>query len=164
MLGPIVVSLLPRHISKLLYKIVSINSIGLLQHGRYRDSVLFFHLPYPRGTSVLTRHSIGHIKYIPKTRPITRIIYKSNALGATPNVATHFVIPQLIFSTGSSIWPLGINHQLFMERILIKSSSGCEKGCPLPPAAHKLNRYLFRHLPEEFSLRWHSWSFSFHYG
>ena len=164
MLGPIVVSLLPCHIRKLLYKIVSANSISLFQHGRYRDFVLLFHLPYPRGTGVLTSHSIGHIKYIPKTRPIARIIYKSNALGATSNVATHFFVPQLIFSTGSSLWTLGIYHQLFMERILIKSSSGCEKSRPLLPAAHKLDRYLFRHLSKEFSFRWHSWSFSFHYG
>ena len=153
MLGPIMVSLLPCHIRKLLYKIVSANSISLFQYGRYRDFVLLFHLPYPRGTGVLTSHSIGHIKYIPKTRPITRIIQKSNALGAPFNVTTHFFIPQLIFGTGNSIWPLRVNHQLFMERILIKPSSGFEKGRPLLPAPHKLDRYPFRHLSEEFDFR-----------
>ncbi|MCI7638254.1 MAG: hypothetical protein MSS60_00315 [Clostridiales bacterium] len=50
-----------------------------------------------------------------------------------------------------------------MERVFIKAGGSGKKSRPFLPAAHKLGRYLFGHLPVKFSFGWHSCLSSFRF-
>lgn len=63
---------------------------------------------------------IGYIKYIPDIHAIGSGHQKRNALGATPDIPPHGVIPKIIGRAGCGIRSLGIDHQLIMERVLVQ--------------------------------------------
>ena len=98
---------------------------------------------------------VGNIEHIAQARLVAGIVHQSDPLGTTAHIPAHFVIPQVVLSAGGGIRALGINHHLFMERVLIKAGGSGKKCCPFLPAAHKPGRYLFGHLPVKFSFGWH---------
>ncbi|MGM9600735.1 MAG: hypothetical protein ACI3W5_03980 [Faecousia sp.] len=124
MLCPIFIRQFPGHIGELPCKIVPCNAVGALQHGRHGISVPFLHLPQPWGAGVFTGPGIRNIKNIAEPRPVPGIVHQGDTLGTAPDIPAHCSIPQLIFSAGGGVRALGIDHQLLMERILVKAGSG----------------------------------------
>ena len=162
MLVPILTRQLSGHIGELLGEIVTGNAVVALQHGRHRPDMLFLQLPQPGGTGMFTGPGVGNIEHIAQPEPVAGIVHQGNPLGATAHIPAHFFIPQVVLGTGGGVRALGVNHHLFMERIFVEAGGGSEKGRPLFPAAHKLGRYLFGHLPVKFSFGWHGFLSSLH--
>ena len=67
-------------------------------------------------------------------------------LGTAPYITAHLFIPQIVLRTGGGVRSLGIDHQLLMERVLVKAGSSSEKPCPFLPAPRELCCHLVRHL------------------
>ena len=61
-------------------------------------------------------------------------------------IYAHLFIPQIVLRTGGGVRSLGIDHQLLMERVLVKAGSSSEKPCPFLPAPRELCCHLVRHL------------------
>ena len=162
MLVPILTRQLSGHIGELLGKIVTGNTVVALQHGRHRPDVLFLQLPQPGGTGMFTGPGVGNIEHIAQAGPVAGIVHQGDTLGATAHIPSHFFIPQVILGAGGGIRALGVNHHLLVEWVFIKAGGGGEKSRPLLPAAYKLGRYLFGHLPVKFSFGWHGFLSSLH--
>ena len=162
MLVPILTRQFSSHINELLGKIVAGNAVVLLQHGRHRPNVLFLQLPQPGGTGVFAGAGVGNIEHIAQAGLVAGIVHQGNTLGATAHIPSHFFIPQVILGAGGGIRALGVNHHLLVEWVFIKAGGGGEKSRPLLPAAYKLGRYLFGHLPVKFSFGWHGFLSSLH--
>ena len=162
MIVPILTRQLSGYISELLGEIVTGNAVVLLQHGRHRTDMLFFQLPQPGCARMFAGAGVGNIKHIAQAGFVTGIVHQGNTLGATAHIPAHFVIPQVILGAGGSVRALGVYHHLLVEWVLIKAGGGGEKSRPLLPAAHKLGRYLFGHLPVKFSFGWHGFLSSLH--
>ena len=162
MLVPILTCQFSSHINKLLGQIITGNTIATLQHSRHRPNVLFLQLPQPGGTGVFAGAGVGNIEHIAQAGLVAGIVYQGNTLGATAHIPSHFFIPQVILGAGGGIRALGVNHHLLVEWVFIKAGGGGEKSRPLLPAAYKLGRYLFGHLPVKFSFGWHGFLSSLH--
>ena len=143
-------------------KVIAANLVSALQHGRHRPNVLFFQLPQPGCTGMFTGAGIGNIEHIAQAKLVAGIVHQGNTLGATAHIPSHFFIPQVILGAGGGIRALGVNHHLLVEWVFIKAGGGGEKSRPLLPAAYKLGRYLFGHLPVKFSFGWHGFLSSLH--
>ena len=163
MIVPILTRQLSGYIRELLGEIVTGNAVVLLQHGRHRPNVLFFQLPQPGCTGMFTGAGIGNIEHIAQAKLVAGIVHQGNTLGATAHIPSHFFIPQVILGAGGGIRALGVNHHLLVEWVFIKAGGGGEKSRPLLPAAYKLGRYLFGHLPVKFSFGWHGCLSSFRF-
>ena len=162
MLVPILTRQFSSHINELLGKIVTGNAVVAFQHGRHRPNVLFLQLPQPGGTGVFAGAGVGNIEHIAQAGLVAGIVHQGNTLGATAHIPSHFFIPQVILGAGGGIRALGVNHHLLVEWVFIKAGGGGEKSRPLLPAAYKLGRYLFGHLPVKFSFGWHGFLSSLH--
>ena len=73
----------------------------------------------------LTLGSVGYIEDITEAGTVSAGIDERNAMGSTPNIAAHFLIPDVIFRTCGGIRALGINHELFVIGVFVEPS-----GCP----------------------------------
>ena len=155
MIVPILTRQLSGYISELLGEIVTGKAITALQHGRHRTDMLFFQLPQPGCTGMFTGAGIGNIKNIAQAGSVPGIVHQSDSLGAAPYISAHLFIPQVVLCTGGSVRALGIDHQLLMERVLVKAGSSGEKPRPLLPAAGELGCHMVGHLLVKFCFGWH---------
>ncbi|WP_235930940.1 MULTISPECIES: hypothetical protein [Eisenbergiella] len=146
MLIPVFVRQFCGHICKLLGEVIAADFVGTLQHGRYGIHVPFLQLPQPGGTGMFTGSGVGNIEHIAQAGAVPGIVHQSDTLGAAPHIPAHLFIPQVVLCTGGSVRALGIDHQLLMERVLVKAGSSGEKPCPFLPAPRELRCHLVRHL------------------
>ena len=122
---PVFVRKLCGDVLKLLLKsIFSRNTIIVLQHGRYSIVVRPAKLPQIHRARVLSCAGISHIKDVFQFGIISRRVYNSNTLGAATHIAPHALVPEVVFSAGSGIRSLGVNHDLLIIRVLVQPS-GC---------------------------------------
>ena len=145
-LVPILTRQLSGHIGELLGKIVTGNAVVALQHGRHRPDVLFLQLPQPGGAGMFAGPGVGNVEYIPQSGPVPGIIHQGDALGPAPHIPAHAVVPQVVLGAGGSVRALGVDHQLLMERILVKSGCRSKEPCPFLPASSELRCHFLRHL------------------
>ena len=162
MLVPVFARQLSGHRLQLLGKVIAANLVSALQHGRHRISVLFLQLPQPGSAGMFAGPGVRDVEHIAQTGFIPGIVHQGDTLGATAHIPSHFFIPQVILGAGGGIRALGVNHHLLVEWVFIKAGGGGEKSRPLLPAAYKLGRYLFGHLPVKFSFGWHGFLSSLH--
>ena len=95
---------------------------------------------------MFTGSGVGNIKDITQARSVPGIVHQSDSLGAAPYIPAHLFIPQIVLRTGGGVRSLGIDHQLLVERVLVKAGSSSEKPCPFLPAPRELRCHLLRHL------------------
>ena len=146
MLVPIFARQLSGYIGKLLGKIIASNTVVAFQHGRHRSLVLFLQLPQPGCAGMFTGAGVGNVKDIAQTGPVAGIVHQGDTLGATAHIPAHFVIPQLILGAGGGVRALGMDHQLLVERVFVKTGGGGEESRPFLPATGELCCHLIRHL------------------
>ena len=161
MIFPIRPGQLSGHVDDLLRKIVSRCSIAVLQHGGYRSFMLFLQLPQPGGAGMLTGSGVRNVEHIAQPGTVVGIVHQGNALGPAPHIPPHLVIPEVVLGTGGSVRPLGIDHHLILERVLVKAGSRGKKPRPLLPAIGELGCYLFGHLRIHFRFGRHGFWASF---
>ena len=95
---------------------------------------------------MFTGSGVGNIKNIAQAGPVPGIVHQSDPFGTAPYIPAHLFIPQIVLCTGGGVRSLGIDHQLLVERVLVKAGSSSEKPCPFLPAAGELGCHLLRHL------------------
>ncbi|GCB29230.1 hypothetical protein KGMB03357_08910 [Anaerotignum faecicola] len=146
MLRPVFLSQFSGYLSELSGKVITGNIIDALQHGLHRIQMALLQLPQPGSAGMFTGSGVRNIKNIAQAGPVPGIVHQSDSLGAAPYIPAHLFIPQIVLCTGGSVRALGIDHQLLMERVLVKAGSSSEKPCPFLPASRELRRHLLRHL------------------
>ncbi|MCU6784826.1 hypothetical protein OCV46_12950 [Anthropogastromicrobium aceti] len=146
MLRPVFLSQFSGYLGELSGKVITGNIIGALKHGLHRIQMALLQLPQPGSAGMFTGSGVGNIKNIAQAGPVPGIVHQSNSLGAAPYIPAHLFIPQIVLCTGGGVRTLGVDHQLLMERVLVKAGSSGEKPCPFLPAPRKLRCYLLRHL------------------
>jgi hypothetical protein len=95
------------------------NRILLFQSRRNRILMLREVLPKERAAGIFPAARVGNIKDVPNPRLVARGINERDSLGAAPDITAHFIVPDLIIGAGHRVRTLGINHELFVVRILI---------------------------------------------
>ena len=85
-------------------------------------------LPEVHGAGVLPFSSVGHVKDVPQLRLLAACVYKGNAGGAAPDKAPIIFCSEVILGAGGRVRPLGVDHDLFVVRILIEPRR-CAQGC-----------------------------------
>ena len=153
--SPVFLRQLGGHIGQLLGQVAAAHIVVAFQHRHDRCGVFLVQRPQPGGAGMFTGACVRNIKHIPQPGPVAGIVHQGDALGAAPDVAAHAVVPQVVFGAGSGVRALGVNHHLFMERVLVEPGGGGEKARPLLPAAGELPRHLVGHLRILFCFGWH---------
>ena len=146
MLCPVFLGQFSGYLGKLSGKVITGNIIGALQHGLHGIQMALLQLPQPGCAGMFTGSGVGNVKDIAQAGSVPGIIHQSDPLGTAPYISAHLFIPQIVLCTGSGVRSLGVDHQLFMERILVKTGSSGEKPCPFLPAPRELCCHLVRHL------------------
>lgn len=146
MLRPVFLSQFSGYLSELSGKVITGNLIGALKHGLHRIQMVLLQLPQPGSAGMFTGSGVGNVKDITQARSVPGIVHKSDPFGTAPYIPAHLFIPQIVLRTGGSVRSLGIDHQLLVERVLVKAGSSSEKPCPFLPAPRELRCHLLRHL------------------
>ena len=146
MLRPVFLGQFSGYLRELSGKVITGNIIGALQHGLHGIQMALLQLPQPGSAGMFTGSGVGNVKDITQARSVPGIIHQSDSLGTAPYIPTHLFIPQIVLCTGGGIRSLGIDHQLLMERVLVKAGSSSEKPCPFLPAPRELCCHFVRHL------------------
>lgn len=110
------------------------NLMDLLREGHrcIRIKILFQHFPNgllrPLGqlpglhvSGAAARAGVRHIKDITHAHSARTGSQQCDALGTSPNVPVHGVVPEIIPGTGRCIRALGIDQQLIAEGVLVQS-------------------------------------------
>ena len=146
MLRPVFLSQFSGYLGELSGKVITGNIIGALKHGLHRIQMALLQLPQPGSAGMFTGSGVRNIKNIAQARSVPGIVHQSNPFGTAPYIPAHLFIPQIVLRTGDGVRSLGIDHQLLMERVLVKAGSSSEKPCPFLPAPRELRCHLLRHL------------------
>uniref|UniRef100_UPI0036F1B359 hypothetical protein n=1 Tax=Enterocloster aldenensis TaxID=358742 RepID=UPI0036F1B359 len=146
MLRPVFLGQFSGYLRELSGKIITGNIIGALQHGLHGIQMALLQLPQPGSSGMFTGSGIGNVKDITQARSVPGIVHQSDPFGTAPYIPTHLFIPQIVLRTGGGVRSLGVDHQLLMERVLVKAGSSGEKPCPFLPAPRELRCHLVRHL------------------
>ena len=95
-------------------------NVVLFRHSG-RNHLLMFRAEFPEIgiAGVLCTPGVRYIEHIPEPGSIPGVVNESDPLCTPPNVPPHTLIPQVVFGAGSSIWPLGIDHELLMVGVLV---------------------------------------------
>ena len=163
MLRPVFLSQFSGYLGELSGKVITGNIIGALKHGLHRIQMALLQLPQPGSAGMFTGSGVGNIKNIAQAGSVPGIVHQSDSLGAAPYIPAHLFIPQIVLCTGGGVRSLGVDHQLLMERVLVKAGSSGEKPCPFLPAPRELRCHLVRHLCISFSFGWHGVLSSFQF-
>lgn len=150
MLRPVFLSQFSGYLGELSGKVITGNIVGALQHGLHRIQMALLQLPQPGSAGMFTGSGVGNVKDIAQAWSVPGIVHQSDSLGTAPYISAHLFIPQIVLCTGGGIRSLGVDHQLFMERVLVKAGSSGEKPCPFLPAPRELCCHFVRHLCIQF--------------
>ncbi|BDF49173.1 hypothetical protein CE91St58_28190 [Lachnospiraceae bacterium] len=146
MLRPVFLSQFSGYLGELSGKVITGNIIGALKHDLHRIQMALLQLPQPGSAGMFTGSGVGNIKNIAQAGSVPGIVHQSDPLGAASYIPAHLFIPQIVFCAGGGVRSLGVDHQLLMERVLVKTGSSGEKPCPFLPAPRELCCHLVRHL------------------
>lgn len=93
----------------------------LFQH--FPDGLLrlFGQLPGLHVPGAAAHTGVRHIKDIAHAHPARTGSQQCDALGTSPNVPVHGVVPEIVTGTGRCIRALGIDQQLIAEGVLVQS-------------------------------------------
>ncbi|WP_326975393.1 hypothetical protein [Caproicibacter sp. BJN0012] len=131
------------------------NLILLLQRRRNRIFMLRTVLPKERAAGIFPAARVGNIKDIPDSRPVAGSVDEGDSLAAAPDIPAHFFVPKLISGAGRRVGALGIDHELLMMRVFVKSGGGFQKIRPAFMTGGDLRRRVVGHLCQSLCLSWH---------
>ena len=148
MLIPVFVGKLGCDLFKLIGKAVSAgNVIVALKHGGHAVGVLLVQLPQSDAAGIASAACVGHVENIAQAGLIAGGVDERDALAAAPHIAAHLFIPKVVFRTGRRVGTLGVDHDLFVVRVLIQPPSGFQKRHPALMTAGDLQGRMVCHLP-----------------
>jgi hypothetical protein len=147
MLLPIFVRQLSGDLFQLVGKALFVGNLVFLFQCR-RNHVFIFRmvLPKERAAGIVSASRVGNIEDIPDSRPVAGGVNERDPPAAAPDVPAHFFIPKLISGAGRSVGALGVNHELFVIRILVEPRGGFQKIRPTFVTGGDLRRRVVGHL------------------
>ena len=136
-----------RNLLQLVGKVAGVLDAVLLLQSMGND-LLMLRAVFPEvGTAgALCAASVRDIEHIPKSGGIPGVVNEGDSLCTQPDVAPHAFVPQVVFGAGGGIWPLGIDHELFVVWVLVQAGGGGEKVCPTLEAGSYLGCHIVRQL------------------
>ena len=123
------------------------HTVAPLQRGGNGIFMLRTELPEVHGAGVLPFAGVSHIKDVSQLWLLTACVYKGNAVGAAPDKAPHLFVPEIVLGAGSCVRPLGVDHDLFVIRILVEPCGCAQELRPAFVAACELPLRCVCHLP-----------------
>jgi hypothetical protein len=156
MILPIFVRQLSGDLFQLVGKPLLVGNLILLFQSR-RNRVLMFQavLPKVRTAGIVPASRIGNVKDVPNPRPVAGGVDEGDPLAAAPDIPAHFFIPKLIPGAGRRVWALGIDHELFVIRILVEPRGGFQKIRPALMTGGDLHRRVVGHLCQSLHITRH---------
>ncbi|MEQ2681739.1 hypothetical protein AAAU20_06005 [Faecalibacterium prausnitzii] len=130
---PVIRHQFPRNIRKLLADTLAADAVGLAQHFRNRLHQIGTELPHLRVTGIAAHSGVRHIKHIVQTRVSAGFVQQGDALGATPDIPVHAVVPDVVIGAGCGIGSLGVDHKLVRKGVLVQPGCGGQVVCPAFP-------------------------------
>ena len=135
--------------------LIARNGIALFQ-GRCNSIPMIVPIfPQKRAAGIFPTARVCNIENIFEPWIIAAGVDQRNALGTTTDISAHLFVPQIIVSASSSVRLLSEDHQLLMERVLVKPTGGFEERCPLTETAGNLLRCVIGHLCVEIQFTRH---------
>ncbi|HJI00194.1 MULTISPECIES: hypothetical protein [Faecalibacterium] len=121
------------NVRNLLAEPFMVNAVFLRQHFRYRLEQVIVELPHLRVTGIAAHSGVRHIKHIVQTRVSAGFVQQGDALGATPDIPVHAVVPDVVIGAGCGIGSLGVDHKLVRKGVLVQPGCGGQVVCPAFP-------------------------------
>ena len=151
-----------RHFDLLRQVLTVIQTIFLYEH--LPDAIFhaFIELPEIDATRTWPSASVRNVEHIAQARTVAAAVNERDAFASAPDIAAHLVLPKVVVRAGRRVRPLGVDHDLFMVRILVEPADRPQKRRPGLVGAGDLLRRLLRHLRIEFKFSGHSIDSSFH--
>ena len=130
---PVVSHQFSGNVGKLLADTFPADAVGGGEHFRNRLFQVVVVLPHLWVTGIAVHPGIAYVKDVVQPRESAGFVQQSDALRATPDIAVHPVVPNIIVGAGGGIWALGVDHQLVRKRVLVQPGCGGQVCCPAFP-------------------------------
>ena len=95
------------------------NAEAIFQRRRHNVAVFLLIAPEVGRRGVLAAARVGHVEHIAQNRPAAAVVDEGDAGGSASHIPAHSLIPEIIFRAGGGVGPLGVDQELFAERIFI---------------------------------------------
>ena len=122
------------------------NIIFLFQHGSDGGFIALIDLPQEGIEGSTPGAGVGYIEHIVQRKLPSVIVQQGDALGTSPYIAVHGVIPQIVLGASSGVGPLGMNQQLVTVLVFVQSGRRGQIGSPAAIVAGNLPRGVLRQL------------------
>ena len=132
-LQSVIVHQLLRNIYELLAEPFMADAVFCGQHLRHRLEKVVIHFPSFRVARIAPYSGVRHIKHIVQTRVSAGFVQQGDALGATPDIPVHAVVPDVVIGAGCGIGSLGVDHKLVRKGVLVQPGCGGQVVCPAFP-------------------------------
>ncbi|MBQ2955251.1 MAG: hypothetical protein IJE08_02195 [Clostridia bacterium] len=106
-------------------------SVFSFQHIHDRLFMLRAQFPLLQRTGIGALAGIGDVEYVFQPYGFAGSIEQGNTSCAAPYISPHGIVPEIIGCAGSSIRPLGINHELFVVRVFVQPGGSGQEGRPV---------------------------------
>ena len=133
-----------------------VNAVFLRQHLRHRLEKVVIHFPSFRVARIAPYSGVRHIKHIVQTRVSAGFVQQGDALGATPDIPVHAVVPDVVIGAGCGIGSLGVDHQLVRETVLVQPGCCGQVVRPAFPVPGQSVRRALGKGKVFFGFAWHS--------
>ena len=152
---PVEIDQFPGSVCKLLLENFVLDAILGSKHFGYGLLQLVVEPPQVRATGIYSSTRVRHIENIAQARVSSGLVQQGNALGTLAYIAVHATDPNVIFGAGGGIGPLGVDHELFREAVLVQMGSRDQKFRPVLPALGKTVRRAVGKGNIFFGFMWH---------
>ena len=109
---------------------VALRAEAVFQRRRDRLDVPAVNLPRRERARATPGAGVGDVEDVAEPRRVAGVVHERDALRAAPDIAAHGVVPHLVTCAGRSPRPLGVDHELVGERVLVQPRRGVQKRRP----------------------------------
>ena len=97
----------------------ALSAEAVLQRRRDRLDVPVVYLPRRERARAAPGASVGDVEDVVEPRRVAGVVHERDALRAAPDIAAHGIVPHLVARAGRCPRPLGVDHELVGERVLV---------------------------------------------
>ncbi|MEQ2363340.1 hypothetical protein WMO44_14510 [Faecalibacterium sp. CLA-AA-H175] len=143
------------NIGKLLANTLSADAVDSGEHFRNRLFQIIVVLPHLRVTGITAHTGVRHIENVVQARESAGFVQQGDALGATPDIPVHAVVPDVVIGAGCGIGSLSVDHQLVGKAVLVQPGCGGQIVRPAFPVPSQAVRRALGKGEIFFGFAWH---------
>lgn len=125
-----------RHVLQLAGEPISLGVERLPQAELDFGEVPVVYLPGRERARAAPGAGVGDVEDVAELRHVAGVVHERDALRAAPDIAAHGIVPHLVARAGRGPRPLGVDHELVGERVLVQPRNSAEQRSPLDARAH----------------------------